>query len=222
MRHTLARLALAATLAAAGTAQAASVTLFTNLAAWEAAVTGSAQVQDFSTYNTGDDLTGVQVLPGLTLSSNIGGPMHVFGANNVATAFGPARQAGNAYYEGSYALPFLAAALDITSFESVPGDGTTAIDDGVLSFLFSDGTTQDFLVSGNATGSPIFMGVIADSAITSFRWTEAHEASQGNEETGLDNFRVAMRDTNQVPLPGTLPLALLAMGVLPLVRRRRG
>ena len=58
--------------------------------------------------------------------------------------------------------------------------------------------------------------------ITSFRWTEAHEASQGNEETSLDNLRVAMRAPNELPLPGTLPLAMLALAGMPLVRRRRG
>jgi hypothetical protein len=217
MRRTLIALALSA----AGLAQAATVTTFNTLAAWEAAITGSAQLQDFSGYATGTDLTGVAVLPGVTLTSNLG-PVQVFGAQNVATAFG-ARQNGNAYFEGQYALPFLAAALDITSFESIPGDGTTAVDSGLLSFLFSDGSTQDLVISGNATGAPIFVGVISDKAVTSFRWTEAHEASGGNEETGLDNLRVAVRATNDLPLPGSLPLAMLALALaaLPLARRRR-
>lgn len=220
MRRIPAAFALALTLATAGLAQAATVTVFNNLAAWEAAISGSAQLQDFSSYANGDDLTGVAVLPGVTLSSNIG-PLEVFGAQKTASAFGPARQAGNAYFEGQYALPFLAAALDIASFESIPGNGTTAVDQGLLSFLFSDGSTQDILLSGG-DGSPIFVGVVSNSAITSFRWTEAHEASGGNEESALDNLRVAMRsDGNTVPLPGTLSLAVLALAALPLARRRR-
>lgn len=221
MRRTPAAFALALTLATAGLAQAATVTVFNNLAAWEAAISGSAQLQDFSSYAGGADLTGVAVLPGVTLSSNIG-PVEVFGADKAAAAFGPARQAGNGYFEGQYALPFRAAALDITSFESIPGDGTTAVDQGLLSFLFSDGSTQVILLSGG-DGSPIFVGVISSSAITSFRWAEAHEASGGNEESGLDNLRVALRgDSNTVPLPGTLSLAMLALAALPLARRRRG
>jgi len=220
MRRTVIALALFA----AGMAQAATVSVYTSLAAWEAAITGSAQLQDFDSFANGADLTGVPVLPGLTLSSNIGGPVHVFGAAKTASAFGAARQAGNAYFEGQYALPFLAAALDITSFESEPGNDSTAIDQGTLTFWFDDGSTQDILLSGSA-GSPVpnvFAGVISDHAITAFRWTEAHEGNGGNEETGLDNLRVAMRATNELPLPGSLPLAMLALAAaLPLARRRR-
>lgn len=216
MRQTLIALALSA----AGMAQAATVSVFSNLVAWEAAITGSAQLQDFDSYANGTDLTGVAVLPGVTLGSNIGA-VEVFGASKTASAFGPARQAGNGYFEGQYALPFLAAALDIASFESIPGDGSTAVDNGLLSFLFSDGSTRDIVVSGGS-GAPIFIGVIADSAITSFRWTEAHEATGVNEETALDNLRVAMRATHQLPLPGSLSLAMLALAAVPLARRRRG
>jgi hypothetical protein len=217
MRRTLIALAFGAL----GTAHAATVAVFNNLAAWQAAVSGSVQTQDFSGYATGTDLTGVAVLPGVTLTSNLG-PMEVFGANDVAIAFGP-RALGNAYYDAQYALPFLATALDITGFESVPGDGSTGVDQGLLSFLFSDGSTENLAISGG-DGSPIFVGVVSDVAITSFRWTEPHEASGGNEETALDNLRVAMRAPNELPLPGSLPLALLALltlGAVPRLRRRR-
>lgn len=215
MRRTLIALALSAL----GAAQAATVSVYTDLAAWQAAISGAAQTQDFSAYASGTDLTGVAVLPGVTLSSNLG-PVEVFGASNSAVAFGP-RELGNAYYDAQYALPFLATALDITAFEAIPGDGTTAVDEGLLSFLFSDGTTRDLSIAGG-DGSPIFVGIVSDTVITSFRWTEAHEASGGNEETGLDNLRVAMRTTQPLPLPGSLPLALLALGTVPLARRRHG
>ncbi|HEY8880766.1 MAG TPA: hypothetical protein VIN03_24560 [Roseateles sp.] len=212
------RALLALALSALGPAQAATVSVYSSLATWQGAISGSEQVQDFSGYAAGTDLTGVAVLPGVTLTSNLG-PVQAFAQQ--AAAFGP-RANGNAYYEAQYTLPFLAAALDITAFESIPGVPSTAVDQGLLSFLFSDGTTQDLAVSGGS-GAPIFVGVVSDSAIVSFRWTEAHEASGGNEETGLDNLRVAMRTAtaNQLPLPGTLPLAALALGVVPLVRRRR-
>jgi hypothetical protein len=218
MRRTLIALALSA----AGLAQAATVSVFTDLVTWTAALSGSAQLQDFSSYAVGTDLTGVAVLPGVTLTSNLG-PVEVFNAttHNV-TAFGPARQAGNAYYQGNYALPFLAAALDITSFESIPGNNSTAAGPGLLTFTFSDSSTQDIAVLGNATGSPVFVGIIADAAITSFKWAEALEGNGGNEETGLDNLRIAMRAPgNPLPLPGSLPLAVLALAAVPLARRRR-
>jgi hypothetical protein len=216
MRRTLLTLALLA----AGTAQAAVVSLYATLAGWQAGVGSPTQLQDFDSYANGTDVTGTPVLPGVSMSSNAG-PVTVFGANNIAFAVGPARQAGNAYYEVQYALPYRAIAFDITSFESIPGNGSTAVDNGLLSFLFSDGSTQSFAVSGG-TGANIFIGLISDVSITGFRWYEAHEASGGNEETGLDNLRVGLRGRgNTVPLPGTLPLVALALGGLPLVRRRR-
>lgn len=216
MRRTLFALALLA----AGAAQAATVSVYTTLATWQAAVASPVQTQDFTSYPLGTDLTGVAVLPGVTLSSNLG-PVEVFSADTEAVAFGPARQVGNAYYEAQYALPFRAVALDITAFESIPGDGTTAVDNGLLTFLFSDGSSYDLAVAGGS-GANIFVGIVADLAVTSLRWNEAHEASGGNEETGLDNLRVALRGNgNTVPLPGTLPLVALALGLLPLARRRR-
>lgn len=216
MRRTLLTLALLA----AGAAHAAAVSVYTSLATWQAAVSSPVQTQDFASYPLGTDLTGVAVLPGVTLSSNLG-PVEVFGPDAAAVAFGPARQVGNAYYEAQYALPFRAVALDLYAFESLPGDGSTAVDTGLLTFLFSDGSTYDLAVAGGS-GANIFVGIVADQAVTSFRWNEAHEASGGNEESGLDNLRVALRGNgNTVPLPGTLPLAALALGLLPLVRRRR-
>lgn len=213
MRNTLIGLVLAAT----GAAQAASVSVFTDLAAWQAAVSGSVQTQDFSGYATGTDLTGVAVLPGVTLSSNLG-PVEVFGAAKTASAFG-ARNLGNAYFESQYALPFRAVALDIASFESVPGNGTTAVDSGLLSFFFSDGSNQDLSIAGG-DGSPIFIGIVSDTPVTAFRWTEAHEANGGNEESALDNLRVAMRGAQAVPLPGSVSLAGLALLALGGARRR--
>ncbi|HEY0955638.1 MAG TPA: hypothetical protein VGE36_12815 [Roseateles sp.] len=221
LHHVLIALALSTTVPA----RAATVSVYTDLASWEAALSSPAQLQDFSGYADDTDLTGVAVLPGLTLSSNIGGPVHVSGVNKVAAAFGPGRQGGNAYYEGEYALPYLAAALDIASFESVAGNDSTAVDQGLLRFWFSDGTTQDILLSGNP-GLPVplvFAGVISDHAITRFRWFEAHEGTGVNEETTLDNLRVAMRTTATplpLPLPGSLSLALLALAAVPLARRQ--
>lgn len=214
MRRTLIALALSAL----GVAQAATVSVYTSLADWEAAISGSAQLQDFGSFASGDDLTGVTVLPGVTLDSNLGA-VRVFGAANVAFASGPGRAAGNAYYGASYALPFLAAALDIVAFEAIAGEPTTAVDSGLLSFQFGDGSSHNLAIAGG-DGSPIFVGIVSDTVISSLRWTEAHEAGGVNEETGLDNLRVAMRAPNPLPLPGSLPLAMLALGLLTFARRR--
>ncbi|MBI3346726.1 MAG: hypothetical protein HY020_05880 [Burkholderiales bacterium] len=213
------RILIALALSAAGIAHAATVSFFSNLGAWEAAISGAAQVQDFSGYATGTDLTGVSVLPGVTLTSSIG-PVEVFGASKSAMAFGPRT---NTYYDAYYELPFMAAALDITGFESNPNDPSTAAGPGSILFMFSDGSAHGISIAGNTLGSPRFVGVVSDIAIVSFRWVEAYEYDGGNEETGLDNLRVAMRttaDPQPLPLPGSLPLAMLALGLVPLVRRR--
>ncbi|MCY4744960.1 hypothetical protein NYO99_08255 [Pelomonas sp. UHG3] len=216
MRRSLAALALLA----AGTAHAAAVSIYTDLATWQAALTGAVQTQDFSGYAAGTSLFGETLLPGMSLTSNTQ-RLEVFGVDPAAFALG-GRDNGNVYYEAQYALPYRAVALDIGSFESIPGNSSTAVDTGQLLFTFSDGSTELLEIAGNATGASIFVGVVADRAITGFRWTEAHEGSGGNEETTLDNLRVALRgDGNTVPLPGTLPLAALALGLLALGRRRR-
>jgi len=216
MRRALAALALSALVPA----HAAVVATYTSLASWQAATSGPILTQDFSGYAVNTDLTGVQLLPGVTLSSNIG-PVEAFNATDRrASAFGPQRTVGDGYYQGDYSQGYLAAALDIMSFEAVPGNGSTAQDQGKMTFTFSDGTSTDVFISGNDTLTPIFIGVVSDTAIVSFRWNEAHEASGGNEETGLDNLRVA-NAVNQLPLPGTLPLVMLALLGLPLVRRFR-
>jgi len=219
MRRLLTAFALSAA-AAVGTAQAATV--YTSLAAWQAALTGGAQVQDFSAYPAGTSLSGVDVLPGVTLSSNLG-DVRVFdsASDSIAMAFG-ARATGNAYYDIDYSQGYLAAAFDIVGYESIDGTPTTAVDQGLLTFFFGDGSSESLLLPGGS-GAPIFIGIVSGVAITSIRWAEAHEASGGNEETGLDNLRVAMPTAvdNQLPLPGTLPLALLALGALPVVCRRR-
>lgn len=218
MRRALAAFAAFA-LSALGTAHAANVSVYASLAGWQAAVSG-VQTQDFSGYAVNTVLDGVELLPGVTLSSNIG-PVEAFSAaDRRASAFGPQRQQGNGYYQGQYTLPYLAVALDIMSFESIPGNGSTAVDEGVLDFLFSDGSTYSMNVAGLPIIGPIFIGIVSDVAIASFTWNEAHEASGGNEETGLDNLRVALA-VNQVPLPGSLPLAALALSLLPLTLRRR-
>lgn len=216
MRRALATLMLFT----AGVAHAATASIFTSLVDWQAAITGAMQTQDFSGYATGTSLFGETLLPGMTLTSNTQ-RLEVFGTDLEAFGLG-GRDSGKVYYEAQYGLPYRAVALDIGSFESVPGDSTTAVDTGQLLFTFSDGSTELLEIAGNSTGASIFVGVVADRAITSFRWTEAHEGSGGNEETTLDNLRVALRgDNNTVPLPGTLPLAALALGLLALGGRRR-
>lgn len=203
-------------LAAASSASlAASFSTYNSAALWQAATSGPVLSEDFSGYADGTDLNGLAFLPSVSVTSNLP-TIEVFGASNSLFGFGGgARAAGNAFYEINYGQAYRAAAFNLAAFESIPGDGSTAVDEGLIEVLFGDGTTQQFNIAGG-DGSPIFFGLIADVGIERITWFEAHEASGGNEETGLDNFMVA-NAVATVPLPGSLALSLLA---LPLLRRR--
>ncbi len=211
---------LTAGLLAAGAAQAANVTLYGTLAAWQAAA-GPSTAQDFSALANGTSLMGSEVLPGVTASTNLG-TLEVFGAGKTMAGFGSgsgSRVAGNAFYELTFGLGYSAAAFDITAFESslppynIPA---SAVDAGMVELLFADGDTASFAIDAG-DGSAIFFGFSADSAVTRIRWIEAHEGSGLNEETALDNLRVGPR-ANPVPEPSSL---LLAGGALALLARRR-
>ena len=110
-----------------------------------------------------------------------------------------------------------AVALDITSFEALPGEPSTAAGPGQMTVFFADSTSANFSISGNPTGEPVFFGVVADAPIVGLRWTEALEGNGGSEETGLDNMRVSA-----VPEPATWALGLLGLATLGLRRRRLG
>lgn len=199
---------------------AASFTTYNSAAAWQAATSGPVLSQDFSGYANGTDLNGLAFLPSVSVTSNLP-TLEVFGANQTLFGFGGgARAAGDAYYEINYGQAYRAAGFDLASYEAIPGEGSTAVDEGLIEVLFGDGTTQQFSIAGG-DGSPIFFGLIADVGIERISWFEAHEASGVNEESGLDNFMVADAVAS-VPLPGSLALSLLALSLLalPLLRRR--
>lgn len=213
-------LTLVAGLAVASASQAANVTVFNNLAAWQVAA-GPSTVEDFAGYASGASVLGAEVLPGVTATTNMA-TLSVGGGNNDIRAFGAgtgSRAAGNAYYQLDFGPGYLAAAFDITAFESSlpPFDiPASAVGPGTVEITFADADVETFMVSGG-DGSNIFFGFTADSAVTRIRWLEALEVSGVNEETALDNLRVGSR-ANTVPEPSSL---LLAGGALALLARRR-
>lgn len=211
-----------AALATLGSAQAAVYTLHGSAAAWDAAAAGTILTQDFEGLASGTAMSGVPFLPGVSASTNAPS-LAIFESpatlNNSLFATG-GRAAGDLYYDITLSAGQSAVAFDITSFESVPGDGSTAVDTGLLTVFFADSTSVSFDIAGNLTGANIFFGIVADTAISSIRWAEAHEASGGNEETALDNFRVR---SGTVPEPSTLALvgSVLALAGLSARRRQR-
>ena len=116
--------------------------------------------------------------------------LSVGGGNNDIRAFGAgtgSRAAGNAYYQLDFGPGYLAAAFDITAFESSlpPFDiPASAVGPGTVEITFADADVETFMVSGG-DGSNIFFGFTADSAVTRIRWLEALEVSGVNEETAF-------------------------------------
>ncbi len=216
MTPSLRPLALAACLlAATAAAQAASPTLYGHRDTFLAATTGH-QLQDFEAYAEGSPLLGVEVLPGVTLSTNLE-RLEVFGGSGDQEAFAMSRQGAEAWYEIHLAGGIHAFGFDIEAFDpATPGPG-------FLSFIFADGdsTWTDIpIVPVNPTEQdPLFFGIVSDVAVVGIRWVEGPELDGFSccEETALDNLVVAA----PVPEPGTLAMFLGGAGVLAAWRRRR-
>lgn len=211
---------LALTLAAP--ARAISLSLYVNQAAWQAAA-GAETLQDFSSYSIGDSVLNTNVLPGVNATTNLG-TLEIFNAAKGIAAFGTgasSRANGDAYYQFDLGNAYRAFALDVAAFESgLPPYNLLAsgIDAGKVEILFADNFLISYDLFGNDGTQNIFFGVVSDTPITRVRWLEAHEQSGANEETRLDNLRVAL-PTARVPEPSSL--ALIAGGLLGWAARRR-
>lgn len=212
---------LAAALALAANAHAFTFGVYENLADWEAQ-SGPSLLQDFSGYANGSSLLGAEVLPGVTAGTNLGA-LTVHGADKDVFATGSgagSRAAGDAYYQFDINGGYHAAALEVGAYESalapfnVPGG---AISSGRVEVLLENGWTVGYELFPNAGNTNVFFGIWTDIAIVHMRWVEGYEAGFVNEETTIDNLRVAAA-ANKVPEPSSL---LLAAPALLLLRRRK-
>lgn len=192
-------LALAALALASAAAQAASPFITTSRSDFLSALGGAAtQTQDFESFAAGTNLLGVQILPGVTLSTNLAS-LEVFQGSGDKEAFATTRNQPEALYTVNVGGNYKAIGFDIDAFNpSTPGPG-------FISFYFADGDVTYVnipVLPTNATeADPIFYGVVSDVAVDRIVWSEGPETGGINccEETALDNFVVA----SAVPEPAT-------------------
>lgn len=212
---------LAAACLLATNAHAVSYTLNFVESDWLAGV-GSSTQQDFSGYAANTSVKGLEVLPSLTLDTNLPN-LEVRPESDVfASGAGAGSRAdGNAYYEFTVNNAYQALAIEIGAYESaqppfnVAGGAVTR---GTMEVLFQDGTTIGFMLDATDGVANVFFGLRANTPITRVRWLEGLEAGGLNEETTIERLRVAQAVVNRVPEPSSL---LLAGGALALLARRR-
>jgi hypothetical protein len=206
--------------ACAGNAFGAVVTLFGDRADFLTALSGASTIsQDFESYADGANLASVQVLPSVTITTNLAG-VEVFDATGLSNiAFASTRNQPEVEYNINFSGIYKAFGFDIVAFDpATPGPG-------FLSFYFDDGDTtytQIPVLPGVSEFTPLFYGVISDRGITKITWSEGPETDfTCCEETGLDNL-IALRDTpNPVPLPATNLMLLGGLAAAAWVSRRR-
>lgn len=195
------------------TASAATV-VFDDRTAFTAALGGATPVEeDFGGASTGDNLNGVEFLPGVSATTNAD-RLEVFGgANSMFATGGDARTNENLFYD-LMITGYNAFGFDIVAYN--PDEGP-----GVIEITFEDSSTMIVNISPtNATESdPLFFGVISDLAIVSIVWREGVEMNGGNEETALDNFIAA--NVSEVPIPPAVALFLIGLAGLRFAQRRR-
>ena len=207
----------AAALAAMDSAQAVTATLFGTRAEFLTALAGAPTVtQDFESYAVGTSLAGVQLLPGVTMSTNLAS-LNVFSSAGIGkAAFATTRNQPETFYDINVGGAYKAFGFEINGYDPA----TTG--PGFLSFFFADGDityTQIPVLPPATETTALFFGVIADKAVTKIRWSEGPELNFSCcEETVIDNLIAAQ----PVPEPSTGLLLAGGMGAAGwLIRRRR-
>jgi hypothetical protein len=208
---------LLATLAGSvGGAQAVTATLYGTRAEFLAGLAGAPTVtQDFNSMAVGTNLLGMNVLPGVTMSTNLDS-LNVFNSVSLGNvAFATTRNLPEAEYNINVNNAYKAFGFEINAYDpATPGPG-------LLSFFFADGDITYTLIPvlpPLTESTAIFFGVIADKAITRITWSEGPEiAFNCCEETVIDNLIAAQ----PVPEPGSWMLMAGGLAACAWVTRRR-
>lgn len=206
-------LAVAALVAAAGASQAA-ITVYTSLAAFNAAV----------------GLTGTDTFAGFSITGTTASPV-----TRAAGAFGyTASTPGNFFGAGSTANPWLSTntATDTITFNAFTGPATVvgfggnffgsdiagafAAGDVTLTATDASGTTTRTIVGATLTS---FLGFVSTTGITSATLASVPPASGAFLWPTADNLVLA--GAGVIPEPGTYALMLAGLGVVGALARRR-
>jgi len=185
---------------------AANYTQYFNFSSFENSLGGASYtMEDFEGYSHGDNLNGVEFLPGVNVTSNMAN-ITAWNSSGDTILFAydsTTRQSGNAYYQINLTQDYGAVCFDIDAWYPTGYDGQVDI-------FFRDSSSVNIpLTQVGSESDPVFFGIVADEFIDKIVWNEPPEiGGWGNEETGLDNI-VA---TNAVPIPGAV--WLLASGLI--------
>ena len=226
-RYLLAPLAAAAFLAA--NAASASTTIYTTLAAFNAATTGVTNV-DFDGATTSTYILGcathTYTQGGVTITQSTN---NAFLTDPSFTSYYYNWGTGdviNTPYEGTltitFAAPVTAFALDLGTFYGTPippgvtpGAATTAYGQPV-----QIGTSQgNFTFNTNTTQTMAFFGITSDTAFTSF--TIHGLSNQTGASNVFDNVRYGSAAAGAVPEPATWAMMIIGFGMVGASLRRR-
>jgi hypothetical protein len=195
---------------------AATTTLYGTLVDFQAGLSGAPAVtQDFSSFADGASLLGVNVLPGVTMSTNLNA-LNVFNSAGLGkVAFATTRNQPESNYDINVNGAYKAFGFEINGYDP----NTTG--PGFLSYFFANGDTTytEIPVLPPATESTaLFFGVISDSAIVKIRWSEGPEIGFSCcEETVIDNLIAAQ----PVPEPAESLMLVVGLGAVSWFARRR-
>jgi len=187
----------------------ADFSIHSDFASFSAAAGGPILTQDLQTYSHGDNLDGVELLPGFSVTSNAS-TVQAWSASaapdvQLAAMDHDVRLAGNLYYDIHLSNLYTAASFDIDAWHPQSSHGT-------MEMFFADGTSasQSVVQTGPTEQTPVFFGVTSDVALTRIRWNEGLETGHTwNEETTLDNFAATV-----VPVPGAVLLGILGLSAV--------